>query len=52
LVDFADVIWLCVKSQNLAEVLGQLKTVNLKNKNIAKLFSQVIGSAQKSWENN
>ncbi|MFA5986443.1 MAG: pyrroline-5-carboxylate reductase dimerization domain-containing protein [Parcubacteria group bacterium] len=42
LTSFADVIWLCVKPQNLTEVLTQLKNIDLKNKII---ISPVAGKS-------
>ena len=47
LVHFADVIWLCVKPQDLQEILDKLKGLDLKNK---ILVSPVAGKTTKHIE--
>ena len=44
LVSFSDVIWLCIKPQNLVEVLEELKNINLDGK---ILVSPVAGKSIK-----
>lgn len=39
LVSFADVIWLCIKPQDLTEILEELKTMNLENKLLISIIA-------------
>ncbi len=48
LISFADVIWLCIKPQNLTEVLTKLKSIDLKDKII---ISPVAGKSIDTIEN-
>jgi pyrroline-5-carboxylate reductase len=48
LVAFSDVVWLCIKPQNLGEVLEELKNLNLEGKTlVSPVAGQSIGSIEK-----
>jgi pyrroline-5-carboxylate reductase len=39
LISFSDVVWLCVKPQVLAEVLEDMKGINLKEKVVVSVIA-------------